>query len=135
MNAVDDVRKLLAVVIEEGLSMPPGMESATFVDVVASYNGIGPRWAPEWFRKALTKRLSWMQPAALVHDYGYGLIDADNPYADSQRMVEDDRFFDNCQILAARRWRWWHPLRLVAEVDSLIAWRMVRRLGVASLED
>ena len=133
MTAIESVTLLMAKVEAIDLSTPPCMRHASILDITAVWNGIGPAWAPEWFRKALSTWLRSFQPAALVHDYSYSLIDRNQPFAEDQRQVEDLRFYENCSKCAAYEFTWLHPKRLLLELGALAAWRAVRRLGGASL--
>ena len=129
---LERVRVLMAEAQRLNMDMAPTLQQADLLDIAASWNGIGPAWAPAWFRKALDTRLAAFQPAALIHDWDYAYIDAGRPGWEVVREAADDRFFANCR-LACGDVPLWNPLRWIMERDAFLAWRAVRRLGGYSI--
>jgi hypothetical protein len=129
MNAkLERVTRLVFLAENLGLYMPPAMAHANLMDIAAVYNGIGPAWAPEWLREALTSWLACFQPAALVHDFAYSQI-TPSPAAEDLRAWADEQFYSNCRRCAAAAASWYTPRRWRLEVGAFLAWRAVRRLG------
>ena len=136
-SKIDHVTRLMAIAEGCFLSMPPSMARASILDIATTYNGIGPSWAPQWLRDALTGWLSLFQPAALIHDYHYSLIDPKTDWAEDEREIADWEFYQNCRKLTAIEYPIWNvtcwPLRAAHEYQAFCAWRAVRRLGGFSI--
>jgi hypothetical protein len=133
MSKLERVRDLMATAERLGMDMAPTMKHADLMDIAANWNGIGPGWAPDWFRAALDTYLHAFQPAALIHDWDYAYIDAGRPGWEAMREAADDRFYKNCRIGAAAVVPWWSPQRWRLERNAFWAWRAVRRLGGYSM--
>lgn len=93
--------------ISLGINVPTDISDE---EIERVYNGIGPEWAPWWFRSILNFFFGVFLPAVWRHDqrfsHGDGtLID----FMDANRELSD-----NCRICADAEYGAWNPLRYAA---------------------
>ncbi len=133
MTKLTEVTQLVIEAEILGLSMPPAMAHMDLRQIAEVSNGVGPQWAPEWIRDALSTRLRVFLPAALVHDVAYSFISSRDPHADDLRFWADEMFYGNCRTCAAHAAPWYSPRRWILERDAWLAYRAVRKFGGLSL--
>lgn len=87
-------------------------------------NGIGADWFPAWLRWLATILFPHLDLAAKIHDmeYYYGGTEAD-------RSAADARFLANGYLLAEHYYRWFPPLKWVAEWITRKMFRILRLFG------
>lgn len=79
--------------------------------VAAAYNGIGPEWLPERFRKKLDKWFDTYRTACVIHDCRFA---HDNDGTDAKFRAANDELERNAVIIADDKYAWYNPLRYLA---------------------
>ena len=67
------------------------------------YNGCGPDWMPEFFRKKLSDYLEFFEAAFLEHDFAFECSDKTRKGFNKSNK----RLYRNCKRLIAARYSWW----------------------------
>lgn len=122
--------------------------SASFEDICAAYNGIGPDRLPWWARGIVTLCARIFAPAALEHDFEYEKsmqqcveIAANPPSENDIDMLrnwmhsDNVRLYDNCCTIARYRFGILNPLRYFWLAVARLFLILCERYGLRGLID
>ena len=124
---VDEVKSLVDMAIEAGLSGSVSLAALPIEEVAAKYNGIGPAWMREELRAKLSRALKFHAPACVIHD----VIRFEQSDGTSARFNEaNDELERNGLILADHCCAWYNPMRywhrhgahLIAATCRIMGW-------------
>lgn len=108
------IEELIETAREAGLLGIDFLAKFDVAEIAREYNGIGPEWAGEKLRDAVTERCSLFEPAALIHDLRNAVSDG----SEIKFHFANSEFYLNCRKLADRAYPWWswrrYRARLVA---------------------
>lgn len=113
---------MINTVKEYGLDCP---HEITVTDAMRFFNGVGPSWMKEEYRKKLDKYSKTIMPAVFVHD---------NDYANGDGTLLDFKFANkrlhaNGVKCADRVYAWYNPMRYIVHHQAKVYAKLCDLLG------
>ena len=113
---------MINAVKEYGLDCP---HEITVTDAMRIFNGVGPSWMPEEYRKKLDKYSKTIMPAVFVHDNDYA--NGDGTLLDFQ--LANKRLHSNGVKCADIVYAWYNPMRYIVRHQAKVYANLCDLLG------
>jgi hypothetical protein len=107
---------------EYGLDCP---HEITVTDAMRFFNGVGPSWMPEEYRKKLDRYSKTIMPAVLVHDNDFA--NGDGTMLDFQ--LANRRLHSNGVKCADIVHKWYNPMRYIVRHQAKVYAKLCDLLG------
>jgi hypothetical protein len=116
---------MINAVKEYGLDCP---HEITVTDATRFFNGVGPSWMPEKYRKKLNKYSKTIMPAVFVHDNDYA--NGDGTMLDFQ--LANRRLHSNGVKCADIRYAWYNPMRYIVRHQAKVFSKLCDTFGLSA---
>lgn len=117
------VLAMINAVKEYGLDCP---HEITVTDAMRYFNGVGPSWMKEEYRKKLNKYSTTIMPAVFVHDNDYA--NGDGTMLDFQRA--NRRLHSNGVKCADIVYKWYNPMRYIVRHQAKVFAKLCDTFGL-----
>jgi hypothetical protein len=114
---------MITAVKEYGLDCP---HEITITDAMRLFNGVGPAWMPEKYRKKLNKYSTTIMPAVFVHDNDYA--NGDGTLLDFQ--LANKRLHSNGVKCADIVYKWYNPMRYIVRYQAKVFAKLCDTFGL-----
>ena len=114
---------MINAVKEYGLDCP---HEITVTDAMRIFNGVGPSWMPEEYRKKLDKYSKTIMPAVFVHDNDYA--NGDGTMLDFQ--LANRRLHSNGVKCADIAYAWYNPMRYIVRHQAKVFAKLCDTFGL-----
>lgn len=117
------VLAMINAVKEYGLDCP---HEITITDAMRFFNGVGPAWMPEKYRKKLNKYSKTIMPAVFVHDNDY----ANGVGTRLDFLLANKRLHTNGVKCADIAYKWYNPMRYIVRRQAKVFSKLCDTFGM-----
>ena len=122
-----DIDQLREICLENEFEVLNGFYLCPIGKLKEIYNGAGPDWLPEYFRKKLTEYFWFFEAPFLEHDFSFECSDKSKEGFEAANR----RLYLNSQKLIANRYSWWRSpiVKARRHAQAFAIYRACARFG------